>query len=396
MKAQHLREAFSISTDDGAAQLHGEFMLPEASSPMTGALLIVPGGWFADRDGFMGDSYTEADLMYLRIARRIRDSGFVVARYDNRGVTGNEFRIGLTSNRTDPVADTERYLKTCIDADIRRSVTAETLAADSASVFRYVAERRGVDPGSIVVFAHSEGGLHVARSIGNGTINPKGIVFAGTTILSPVANMKWQMVDRYVQEVLGWDRDHDGRVSDDDVAQAFGDSFLAEVGFSEEALHPNRDHWSQAELSAYFADGYENEKRVALSAADDAPYPCAGYDDQRYVVASNRWYKQWFVDETPTLDLLCDYHGRIALHYGEIDRQVSIGRETDYIETFTGKMIREPKVVIHRSRGHAFAFSKPFAGPMDDESEDVLAGEIVAMLRAGSQCDERGDADGAC
>lgn len=377
-----MREKFSFSTDDGLAQLNGEFMLPE-ESPATGVLLIVPGGWFAERDGFMGDSYTEADLMYLRLARRVCNSGFVVARYDNRGVTGNEFTIGLTSNSSDPVADTERYLRTCIDFDLRAGVTAESLAADVASVFRCVADRRGVDPSSIVVFAHSEGGIHVARSIGNGHIDPKGVVFAGTTILSPVANTKWQMVDRYVQEVMGWDRDGDRKVSADDVAQAFGDSFLAEVGLSEDELYPKHGDWSQSELIAFFANRYEKEKREVLSTADDAPFPRVDDDNQRFVAASNRWYKQWFLDETPTLDLLHDYSGQIALHYGEIDRQVSVRREIEYIENCADKMIREPRVVVHPSRGHALALSKPVAGPLDHESEDILASEITAMLRAG-------------
>ncbi|MEM6776510.1 MAG: hypothetical protein AAF670_02565, partial [Planctomycetota bacterium] len=215
----------------------------------------------------------------------------------------------------------------------------------------------------------------------NGSIKPKGLVFAGTTVLSPAANMKWQMVDRYVQEIMNWDRDSDGIVSADDVAQAFGDSFLADVGLSEDALQPKNGHWSHSELTSFFADRYENDKRDALSASDDAVYPPVDGDTLRFVAASNRWYKQWFLDETPTLELLYDYHGHVAFHYGEIDRQVSVSRETKYIESCIGRMIREPKVVIHPSRGHAFGLSKPIAGPMDDESEDVLASEIVAMLR---------------
>lgn len=45
--------------------------------------------------------------------------------------------------------------------------------------------------------------------------------------------------------------------------------------------------------------------------------------------------------------------------------------------------IREPKVVIHPSRGHALALSKPVARPLDHEAEGILASEITAMLRAG-------------
>ena len=88
-------EEFSLPTEDGLTSLTGDLMLHNTDSQATGTLLMVPGGWFAERDGFMGDTYTEADLMYLRIARRVHELGFFVARYDNRGVRGNEFSIGI-------------------------------------------------------------------------------------------------------------------------------------------------------------------------------------------------------------------------------------------------------------------------------------------------------------
>ena len=214
-------------------------------------------------------------------------------------------------------------------------------------------------------------------------MDPKGIVLAGTTVLSPVVNMKWQMIDRYVHEVMGWGQNGNGNVTAAEVAQAFGSSFLADVGFSKDELHPKNGCWSERELTEFFSDRYENEKRNALSNGDDTPYPLLEDGEQTFIAASNRWYKQWFLDETPTLQLLYDFAGDIALHYGEIDRQVSVGREELHIERCADKMRSRPKLVVHPKRGHALALSKPVAGPMDEESEDLLVSDILDMLRTG-------------
>ena len=376
-------EEFSLPTEDGLAQLRGDVMSPDDPTQPTAALLIVPGGWFVDRDGFLGDSYTEADLMYLRIARRVLAERFLVARYDNRGVVGNELTIGLAQESPDPLADTERYFATCVDSEIRRSVTPETLASDAESVYRFLAQHRTVDPSKIVIFAHSEGGLHVARLIGSQRIDPAGVVFAGSIARSPMDGMNWQVVDRYVEEVMRWDRDGDGRVSAGDVASAYGTSYFAEVGVTEEELHPDRGEWSESELRAFFAARYEQTKQRAVEAPDDAPFPDPDDVNLSFVAASNRWWKQWFIDDTPVMEFLRHYPGRVAFHFGEIDRQHSVKREVEYIQECQDSMIHEPKIIVHPSRGHAFGLSKAISGPMDLEAEDIIVEEIAMMLRAG-------------
>lgn len=375
-----MQRSFSITTDDGKAQLNGDFMEPADASQRRGAVLIVPGGWFTERDGFMGDTYTDEDLMYLRLANRICNAGFAVARFDNRGVTGNELTIGLTASSGDEMADSVRYIDACIDSNARSSVSPQTQASDVATVVQHLIKSCAVAPESLVIFAHSEGGIHVARCIAQGVIKPRGVVFAGTSMLSPVKIMRWQMVDRYVDEVMRWNRNDDGTVAVDDVKASFNGSFLSEVGITQQELLPLDGFWTRESLHIFFERRYDLEKHQTLQLDDDAPYP---EDESTLVVSSSSWLKQWFIDDTSTVTLLEKFDGRISLHYGEIDRQLSVTLEAEAIDSIKDKMSAAIKVVVHVSRGHAFASKKPIAGPMETDSEDLLIGDIIDMFEQG-------------
>ena len=390
-----MHEEFSLPTEDGLTCLTGELMLLDNANQATGVLLMVPGGWFAERDGFMGDTYTEADLMYLRIAKRVHERGFFVARYDNRGVSGNEFSIGIKRDGADPFEDTKRYLERCVDSEIRRSVTPETQVSDLAKVYQFVSKYSGVDPANVVVFAHSEGGIHVARLIGHkqGTknlFNPKGVVFAGVIAGSPSEVMRFQLVDRYVDEVMCWDLDGDGVVNAHDVEACFDSSFLKEVGVCRNSLSLTTTGWTEAKLRQFFTASYEEQRSAALLVPDNIPFPLNnknsdGQTDDHpleYVTASHRWLKQFYSDETAMVSLLDTYPGRVAYHFAELDRQLSCENEIGHVTKNSPSLACDLKTVVHKNRGHAFASSKPVSGPMDVAAEDLFVQEILGMLTA--------------
>jgi dienelactone hydrolase len=376
-------EEFSLPISDGTTQIRGDVISPDGLQEPTGTLLMIPGGGFTERDGFLGDSYTGADLMFRRIAHRVVNAGLVVTRYDNRGVTGHELSIGLTKNSSDQHSDPERYFASCVDFVTRQTVTAESLLDDAALVYQFVSEHPNVDPSRIVVFAHSGAGIHVCRLIGSNRINPTGIVLAGTPVGSPIEILRWQMIDRYVGVVMSWDRDGDGNVSVSDVTNSYGDSYFIEVGLIEDDLTPANGQWSKLELIAFFTERYEEDKTKALATPDEAAYPPAE-DDTRlnYVLASNRWWKRWFLDGTSSLELLRKYTGHLAFHFGEIDRQFSSELEVARVADGVSSLSVIPNVTLHPGRGHAFDSSKPLAGPMDNEAEEMFVQEITAMIQS--------------
>ena len=49
-------EEFTVPTGDRMTCLRGELAYPDDRPGPFATLLIVPGGWFKERDGFMGDT----------------------------------------------------------------------------------------------------------------------------------------------------------------------------------------------------------------------------------------------------------------------------------------------------------------------------------------------------
>ncbi len=280
-----IRSEFCVPTKDGVAHLNGDFLEPADHGRLLGTVLIVPGGWFAERDGFMGDTYTEDDLMYRRLAHRICDAGYCVARFDNRGVSGNELSVGIQANSDTFEQDTDRYIKTCINSNIRRSVGPESQASDVATIVELLEHSFQVASERLVVFAHSEGGIHVARCLGKQLIAPRGILLAGTSMLSPMNIMKWQLVDRNVDELMSWDRNGDDRVSVSDVDSCFEGSLFAELGMASKDLFPSGLYWTRESSIDFFEQSYQSEKCRALQIVDEDYYPSMNSDESSFAIA---------------------------------------------------------------------------------------------------------------
>jgi hypothetical protein len=98
-------------------------------------------------------------------------------------------------------------------------------------------------------------------------------------------------------------------------------------------------------------------------------------------MASDRWWKQWFIDDRSTLGLLEEYEGHLAFHFSEIDRQFSPRNEIARVASGAVSLSVAPQITLHESRGHAFALNKPISGPMDIEAEDIFFSQITSMLQ---------------
>ena len=136
----------------------------------------------------------------------------------------------------------------------------------------------------------------------------------------------------------------------------------------------------EASLEEFFLCRYEKMKAEALATEDTDPYPPPS-DEVKFVAASNRWWKQWFVDETPTVDLLRDYKGMISFHLGEIDSQTPGARQIAFANARVSTHKSKLALVLHPGRGHAFRTGEPLYGPMDEQAEEQLAQDITLMLQ---------------
>lgn len=377
-----LSHLFEIPSRDGRVLLTGQVDFPAGSPRRYPAVVMVPGGWFMDRDGWMGNSGTERDLIYRELARAFTASGMAVLRFDNRGVRGNELTMPPCPAGRSEAEAAQHYLDACVDSGVRRTVTVETQQDDIEEMWRFAAEHVNIDPARIVLWAHSEGGLNTARLIGAQRVAPCGVIFVGTATEAPAEIFHWQVVERYVERVITWDADGDGVVTAGDVDRAFpSDSLFAAVGMSLEMVRPPQDYWTREALHAHFAAEYEALKAASLAMPDEASYPPAA-PGRELVVASYRWWKQWFLDTTPTIDHLQGFDGRSSFHLGEIDAQVPGDRQRQFAEARcqAANFRNPPSRMLHRGRGHALRTGEPVAGPMDEAAIDLLVKEAKGML----------------
>jgi hypothetical protein len=381
MQTQH----FEIPTRDGRTRLAGQIDLPTVvGGARYPAVLMVPGGWFMDRDGYMGGSGTERDLIYRDLAKDIVAAGIAVVRYDNRGVRCNEMTMPPCPEGSSELEVSKHYLNACVDSDVRQTVTVQTQMDDVEDVWAFTANHPRIEPARALIWAHSEGCGNTARLIGARRICPRGVLFVGTATEDPVGLVHWQTVDQYAEHVMGWDADGDGRVTDADVERRFAtDPLFAAVGMSREVLTPTDEGWTRESIRARFAGEYEAMKATALATPDDAPYPDPA-PEFRMVAASNNWWKQWFEDTAPMIDHLAGYLGHASFHIGGIDSQNSGERQLAFAESRikAGIFARPPRLVFHKRRGHSLRTGEPAAGPMDDEAKTCMLEEIAEMLSA--------------
>jgi pimeloyl-ACP methyl ester carboxylesterase len=372
-------EPLSILSADGQTSLEGQIDFPPGVLPEREVVLIVPGGWFMDRDGYMGGCEDERCLIYRELARALCAAGVTVARYDNRGVSCNEFTMPPCDASGEELQVTRHYLAHCIDPGVRRTITIATNVDDVESVYAYVARRFHLDEGQAVIVAHSEGGINVARLVGQGRIRPKGMVFVASIAESPKSVFMWQTIDRNVATLMSWDADRDGVVTRTDVERMYpADPFFSESAISMDELLP-KSAWSEAALRDFFTARHLKMRRDALACDPRDPYPKPSGEFE-VVNASYDWYRQWFEDDTPVIEHLRSYDGDVCFHLGEIDPQTPGHRQLALAPS--GPTPGRVRFKLHKNRGHALRSGERLVGPMDPEARDEVVSDVLAVLRS--------------
>lgn len=378
-------QTFELPSRDGRACLRGQIDRPHADGASRfAAVLIVNGGWFMERDGFMGTaSGTDRDLVYRDLAGGLIAAGIAVIRYDNRGVKGNERTMPAAPAGCSELETARHYLHACIDADARQAVSVRTQMDDVEQVWEFALQHPQVDPQRLIVWAHSEGGLNVGRLVSAGRMTPLGIITVGTAASSPAALVRWTLVDRHAAHLMGWDDDTDGRVTQDDIDRRYpGDMLFPAVGISQASLTAPVDGWTQASAFDHFEKAYAAARSAALAKPDDAPYPDPE-PEFHMVAASNHWWRQWFEDSQPQIDHFARFGGQVIIHLGGIDSQFSGPREKAFAEgrIDSGAFVRPPRLIYHPARGHSLRTGEPASGPMDDAARTQIVEEVREILR---------------
>lgn len=152
----------------------------------------------------------------------------------------------------------------------------------------------------------------------------------------------------------------------------------------EEIVTAPSDGWTRETLYDCFTAEYEKMKADSFAKPDDAPYPDAA-PELRVVAASNNWWKQWFMDETPLIDHLAGYGGHAAFHFGELDSQNPARRQWSFAKgrIEAGIFVRPPRLAFYEGRGHALGMGEPALGPMDKAAKACLVAEAREVMLTG-------------
>jgi hypothetical protein len=353
--AEPAPEPFSVTSADGYV-LNGVTDRPTGDP--VGAVILVAGTGAFDRDMRFGRSGTPRDAVFKDLGQRLAARGMTAVRYDRRGVTYGA-----------PPAS-------AVDAQAIPGVTADNLSLDAEAVLAWARSPSGLNARCVVIFAHSEGAVHVAGVADRGRQpRPDLIIGMGAPLESKVSAVKWQSAGRDADSLVMMDEDGDGVVTNDEVRKNWQTTPSGVFGRLEPFLQPD-GAWSAEEIAsvrAVQATLYEQAKTAALAQVDDAPYP-----NVQTPAFSYGWWKSWFTDDRPIATRFAAWNAPMSLHYGSLDSQV---REDRQRQAASGVLAAErTRFVSHPGRGHTLG-AEVLLGPIDEAIADQIAAEAEAACR---------------
>jgi hypothetical protein len=348
---------FEVPSADGYL-IQGETDRPEG--PARGVVIMVAGTGVFTRDVNFGRSGTPGDRIFRDLAARFNQRGMAVVRFDRRGA-----RYGVPrEERTDKA--------------VAPTATPENLSEDVEALYDWTRSERGLGAQCLILLGHSEGTVHIAGLAERGAAPPDLVIGIGGLLESKASVVRWQSVDRELDALLMMDNDGDGMVTDAEIRASYRNT---PAGFYEDPaplLAPDGS-WTAADIAAARAEGtdwYTREVADLADHADDAPYP-----DAEEPIASWRWWKSWFQDDTPTAVRFSRWPSPLIFHYGSRDSQV---REDRQRAAAAGVLpAGQLTFVSHPDRGHTLG-SDVLLGPMDPEIADQIADQAAATCPAAS------------
>jgi uncharacterized protein len=174
----------------------GQLTVPAVGEGPFPAVLLIHGSGAADRDGYIPPELSGTEngaRIFLQIAEYLSERGFVVLRYDKRGVGENA---------------------TIVDPEVFGNVTVHQLQRDAEVALDLLMQQPEVDRGNITILGISEGTTIAPRIAAEHPDNVKNIVLMGAASQTLYDIMYTNLVNRtilFAREL--WDENHDGLLS---------------------------------------------------------------------------------------------------------------------------------------------------------------------------------------
>src|SRR5215213_7915197 len=353
------------------------------NGPFPGVLLIAGSGirdMNESLDYIRIDNQTGSKIYpptpFFQIAEYLSERGFVVLRYDKRGIGENG---------------------TILDSNAWGNLTFNDLKQDAEKALAVLAQQPEVDPDRITVLGHSEGTVIAPRIVIDNTTKVRNIVLMGAAAQNVYELGYFQNVDLkvlYAEKVL--DRNHDGLLS---VSEADNDPIFGSMVGNVTELPMQRNNNTTLTTSNGTATQLEQNTKynttndVSISINNELkPILSQEYESISNVTPSEKcttnlcpiWIQSHRTLE-PTLSIIGNVSSdtSILILNGENDTQTPVQGVFLLQQRLTGLNHPDHTVITYPNLGHAFYPSSQWLTALGPIPEYVLA-DLYSWLEARS------------
>ena len=197
----HKREVtIELEPGGGGLQTKGELTIPAVRNGPFPAVLLIHGSGATDRDEYLPPMVTgtgNESRPFWQIAEYLSERGFVVLRYDKRGIGENG---------------------TILDLNTVANSTVQQFQSDAEAALTVLMQQPEVDPERVTIIGHSEGAI-IAPSIAAERPDDIQNVVLMSAAAQPISDIvSYQLVNRTLFFARqDWDANHDGLLSLEEV-----------------------------------------------------------------------------------------------------------------------------------------------------------------------------------
>jgi uncharacterized protein len=328
----------TIELEDGLLQTQGELTIPAVGQGPFPGVLLIHGAGPTDRNGYIHANFTgtgNTSTPLLQIAEYLSDRGFVVLRYDKRGVEPN---------------------MTITDLNIFGNITFEQTKDDAERALNLLIERDVVNENEITIIGYREGAIIVPHiAIDNpGQIENTVLMSASAHNLRDI--LYGQLVNRTVYFAHEfWDTD--------------GDGFLT---FEEVLAQPDVRLTDQNETTGehMWPPGLDMDGDGRVDIDNELePFTIMLFEVESTIIP---WYETHFM-QNATLDIIDRVASNILILQGEADIQTPVEEALLLEQKLTRDRHQDHTLITYPGLGHTFYQAEGMAQPLGPIEEQVLA-----------------------